>query len=54
MPKVLPRLALQAADREEIERWVRAHGTPQQIMLRSHIVLAAADTSAIEALAVSR
>ena len=42
MPKVLPRLALQAADREEIERWVRAHGTPQQIMLRSHIVLAAA------------
>ena len=58
MPKVLPRLALQAADREEIERWVRAHGTPQQIMLRSHIVLAAADgqsDSAIaQALAVNR
>ena len=58
MPKVLPRLARQAADREEIERWVRAHGTPQQIMLRSHIVLAAADgqsDSAIaQALAVNR
>ena len=58
MPKVLPRLTLHAADREEIARWVRAHGTPQQVMLRSHIVLAAADgqsDSAIaQALAVNR
>ena len=58
MPKVLARLTLQAADREEIERGVRAHGTPQQVMLRSHIVLAAADgqsDSAIaRALAVNR
>ena len=58
MLKVLPRLTLHAADREEIERWVRAHGTPQQVMLRSHIVLAAADgqsDSAIaQALAVNR
>ena len=43
MPKVLPGLALTAADRDELERWVRAHGTPQQVMLRSHIVFAAAD-----------
>ena len=55
---MLARLTLQAADREEIERGVRAHGTPQQVMLRSHIVLAAADgqsDSAIaQALAVNR
>ena len=55
---MLARLTLQAADREEIERGVRAHGTPQQVMLRSHIVLAAADgqsDSAIaRALAVNR
>ena len=58
MPKVLPALALSAADREELEQWVRAHGTPQQVTLRSQIVLASADgqpDSAIaRALAINR
>jgi len=31
------------ADREQLERWAAAHGTPQQVALRCRIVLAAAD-----------
>jgi transposase len=31
------------SDREQIERWLNAHGTPQQVALRSRIVLAASD-----------
>ena len=48
---MLPGLVLKAADREEIERWVRAHGTPQQVTLRSAIVLAAADGQSDSAIA---
>ena len=55
---MLPGLALTAADRDELERWVRAHGTPQQVMLRSHIVFAAADgqsdSGIARALAINR
>ena len=29
-------------EREQLEAWVRAHGTPQQVALRCRIVLAAA------------
>ena len=32
---------LSAKDRAEIDRWLDAHGTPQQVALRSRIVLAA-------------
>jgi transcriptional regulator with XRE-family HTH domain len=43
MPAVLPPLTLSSADREEIQRWLKAHGTPQQVVMRSRIVLAAAE-----------
>ena len=43
MPIVLPPLTLSATDRGEIERWLKAHGTPQQVAMRSRIVLAAAE-----------
>ena len=42
MPRLLPPLKLSVGDRDEIERWVNAHGTPQQVALRSRIILAAA------------
>jgi DNA-binding CsgD family transcriptional regulator len=43
MPRQLPSLHLSVSDREQIERWLNAHGTPQQVALRSRIVLAASD-----------
>ena len=43
MPRILPPLNLSLGDREEIERSLRAHGTPQQVALRSRIILAAAE-----------
>jgi len=42
MPLRLPVVDLSTRDREEIDRWLNAHGTPQQVALRSQIVLAAA------------
>ncbi len=42
MPSRLPVIQLSTRDREEIDRWLTAHGTPQQVALRSRIVLAAA------------
>jgi transposase len=42
MPLIAPPLNLQVADREQLDRWLSAHGTPQQVALRSRIVLAAA------------
>jgi len=43
MPFTLPALALSGSDRDQIGRWLSAHGTPQQVSLRSRIVLAAAE-----------
>ena len=43
--KVEP-LTLNASEREELERWLNAHGTPQQVCLRSRIILAAANGQA--------
>src|SRR5258708_5771360 len=37
-----PLIQLSTRDREEIDRWLTAYGTPQQVALRSRIVLAAA------------
>jgi transposase len=51
MPLKLPALILESYQREEIERWLNAHGTPQQVCLRSRIVLAAADGEADSAIA---
>ena len=42
MSSSLPVIQLSTKDREEIDRWLIAHGTPQQVGLRSRIVLAAA------------
>jgi transposase len=36
------RIQLSETDRETVEQWVAAHGTPQQVALRCRIVLAAA------------
>ena len=35
--------ALTPAERQQIQRWTAAHGTPQQVALRCRIVLAAAE-----------
>ena len=49
---------LSSSERQQIEQWVAAHGTPQQVALRSRIVLAAAegesDVAIAEQLSVNR
>jgi transcriptional regulator with XRE-family HTH domain/transposase len=42
MPRTSVVVSLADADRERLEGWVGAHGTPQQVALRCRIVLAAA------------
>ena len=42
MPRTSPTVSLAQAEREQLEQWVAAHGTPQQVALRCRIVLAAA------------
>ena len=58
MPAPLPALSLSDHDREQIGRWLSAQGTPQQVALRSRIVLAAAaaqsDSATANALAINR
>ena len=41
MPRKSPTVSLSEAEREQLEQWVAAHGTPQQVALRCRIVLAA-------------
>jgi len=43
MPKIARPVVLSEADRNRLERWVRAQFTPQQVALRSRILLMAAD-----------
>ncbi len=43
MPKIACPVVLSEADRSQLERWVRAQFTPQQVALRSRILLMAAD-----------
>jgi transposase len=43
MPRRLPALKLDARDQEQLQQWLAAHGTPQQVALRSRIVLASAE-----------
>jgi len=52
MPANVPALILSPSDRGEIERWLQAHGTPQQVALRGRIVLASA--GGMNACAVAR
>jgi hypothetical protein len=42
MPKVACAVVLSEADRNQLETWVRAQFTPQQVALRSRILLMAA------------
>src|SRR2546425_11023930 len=42
MPLMTPFLPVSLSDQEQIRQWLAAHGTPQQVALRSRIVLAAA------------
>jgi len=43
MPRHAPPVNLIETDRQELERWVSAHHTPQQVSQRCRIVLAAAN-----------
>jgi transposase len=51
MPKTISPLCLSLRDRQEIAHWLAAHGTPQQVALRSRIVLAAAEGQSESAIA---
>src|SRR5436853_4953212 len=46
MPRVAKPICLAVSDRLELQRWVVAHTTPQQVTQRCRIVLAAADSRA--------
>lgn len=58
MPRSRPALALEDADEQQLRQWVASFGTPQQVALRSRIVLAAAggqsDSAVARELAVNR
>jgi transposase len=58
MPRSRPALVLTEADERQLRQWVAAFGTPQQVSLRSQIVLAAAtgqtDSAIARALHVNR
>lgn len=51
MPRTLPLLTLSSTDLEEVEKWLKAYGTPQQVVLRGRIVLAAVEGQADSAIA---
>src|SRR2546421_2558609 len=53
MPQPVPALELQEADAQQLRQWVSAFGTPQQVALRSRIVLAAAEGQSDNAIARS-
>src|SRR5436189_863590 len=41
MPKVARAVVLSEVDREQLQKWIRAQFTPQQVVLRSRILLMA-------------
>jgi transposase len=51
MPRSAAVVSLGVGDQEEIQGWLMAHGTPQQVALRSRIVLAAAEGRSDSAIA---
>jgi len=51
MPRKLPSLRVDAEQQDQIQRWLSAHGTPQQVVLRCRIVLAVAAGQAESAIA---
>ena len=58
MPRSHPLLTLKEGDEQQLRQWVAAYGTPQQVCLRSRIVLAAAagqsDSAIVRDLGVNR
>ena len=51
MPRTMPPLTVSPTDRAQIQQWLAAHGTPQQVVLRGRIVLAAASGQSDSAIA---
>ena len=51
MPRPAPALVLPEVDQQQLRQWVLAFGTPQQVALRSQIVLAAAEGQSDNAIA---
>jgi transposase len=51
MPRALPALPMEEAQRQQLQQWISAFGTPRQVVLRSQIVLAAAEGESDNALA---
>jgi transposase len=51
MSTITVALRLSSAEQEQIQQWLAAHGTPQQVALRSRIVLAAAEGQSDSAIA---
>ena len=51
MPRITPALRMEAGDQQQIEQWLAAQGTPQQVALRSRIVLAAGEGQSDSAIA---
>src|SRR3979409_2518399 len=51
MPRPAPARAVQEAAEQQLQQWVSAFGTPQQVALRSRIVLAAAEGQSDKAIA---
>jgi Homeodomain-like domain len=51
VPLPTPALQLQDADEQQLRQWLAAFGTPQQVALRSQIVLAAAEGQSDNAIA---
>jgi transposase len=43
VPRIAASICLEPPERLELERWVNAHGTPQQVTQRCRIILAAAE-----------
>jgi transposase len=58
VPRSHPVLTLKEGDEEQLRQWIAAYGTPQQVCLRSRIVLAAAagqsDRAIVQDLGVNR
>lgn len=51
VPSSTPALSLKDADGQQLRQWISAFGTPQQVALRSKIVLAAAEGESDNAIA---
>jgi transposase len=51
MPVAAPALSLQDAEEQQLRQWISAFGTPQQVALRSQIVLAASEGKSDNAIA---